>query len=299
MLEPKNLLWVKNVKRDNGNAWAYMEYNIGDVFDLHFPNNDLWYPTNYERPDIGDCILIFQTVNSPSAIIDGTYITHIVTPTTNYVEVNIDEQRKYKRKVCVIAKSEEGVFKPDQWSFYKANRGQICSLETLELNGSNPGLVVTQNFFWNLFENLNVRQDEETFSSESVDTLDEDLLEVVEGNERLMLKLHKVVERNHKVIKQKKEIAIRNGTLFCEVCGFNFGNIYDSLGVGFIECHHKIPISKGGIVKTTIHDLALVCSNCHRMLHRKNKLGVYYSLDELKEIVRHNTLINHIQNGIK
>ena len=47
-------------------------------------------------------------------------------------------------------------------------------------------------------------------------------------------------------------------------------NGFGQIGNGFIECHHKIPLSK--YVKnnvTKLEDLALVCSNCHRMLHKE------------------------------
>ena len=62
----------------------------------------------------------------------------------------------------------------------------------------------------------------------------------------------------------------------------NFSNVYPVLGEGFIECHHDIHISIGIIRKTTLKHLSLVCSNCHRMLHRKHN-GVYLTVSELRE----------------
>ncbi|MZF04043.1 HNH endonuclease, partial [Bacillus anthracis] len=55
----------------------------------------------------------------------------------------------------------------------------------------------------------------------------------------------------------------------CEICGFDFHKIYGELGKDFIEGHHTIPVSqlKEG-EKTRIEDIIMVCSNCHRMLHR-------------------------------
>lgn len=283
MITAENLIWVKNVKRDQGQAWAYMEHQVGDVIDLHFPNNDKWYPTNYERPKIGECILIFQTVNA-YANKEVTFLTHIVTPVTDYVEVDLNAVRKFRRKVCVVAKSENGITKPLDWSFFKANRGQICSLTTLERNGVNPGIAVTQSLFWNLFGVVNVILDP-LFPTSAHDIDDEELLGVEEGRERRFLKMHKIIERNRKIVEQKKRLAVRNGTLHCEVCQFDFEKKYSTIGKNFIECHHKVPIAVGGIVTTTVESLALVCSNCHRMLHRKNELGEYNSLDELSKIV--------------
>ncbi len=50
----------------------------------------------------------------------------------------------------------------------------------------------------------------------------------------------------------------------------------------YIECHHKTPIAQYGVRDTTMTDLALVCANCHRMLHTKFD-GDFLSIDELKD----------------
>jgi 5-methylcytosine-specific restriction protein A len=78
-----------------------------------------------------------------------------------------------------------------------------------------------------------------------------------------------VRERNAALIKRKKE-AIRGarGALSREVCGFDFARTYGSLGAGFIEAHHILPLAEVGTGTTKLADLAPVCSNCHRMLHR-------------------------------
>lgn len=56
----------------------------------------------------------------------------------------------------------------------------------------------------------------------------------------------------------------------CTVCGFNFGKVYGDHGRGFIEVHHKVPVSAmGGAYRISpIEDLIPVCPNCHAMLHR-------------------------------
>jgi len=102
-------------------------------------------------------------------------------------------------------------------------------------------------------------------------TISQDLDEDEEAPEgRVLLKQHKVRERNQSLVRKKKaQVLKRQGKLQCEVCGFDFHKVYGDLGQTFIECHHTIPISelKPG-ARTTLKDLALVCANCHRMLHR-------------------------------
>lgn len=101
----------------------------------------------------------------------------------------------------------------------------------------------------------------------------------------LILKLHRSRERDRKLIEKKKATTLAlSGHLSCEVCGFDFSERYGDLGSGYIEAHHRRPVST--LVsgkKTHLADLALVCANCHRMLHRKK---AHFSVETLKEFLR-------------
>ena len=99
---------------------------------------------------------------------------------------------------------------------------------------------------------------------------------------RVVLRLHKVRERDRTLVRRK---TAQSQSLTCEVCNFDFMQAY---GEDYIECHHRVPLSDlDGPAKTTLEDLALVCANCHRMLHRgtdhldiqalKDRLRVTYS----------------------
>jgi len=74
--------------------------------------------------------------------------------------------------------------------------------------------------------------------------------------------------RDLKLLSARKE----SGSLRCEACGFSFEEMYDSIGVNFIEVHHKNPVATGER-QTTLDDLALLCSNCHRMIHKTSSLS--------------------------
>jgi len=74
-----------------------------------------------------------------------------------------------------------------------------------------------------------------------------------------------------------------NGRLACEVCEFDFSIAYGNRGSGFIECHHTKPLATLGTgTKTHIDDFALVCANCHRMIHRRKP---WLSIAELKGVI--------------
>jgi len=111
--------------------------------------------------------------------------------------------------------------------------------------------------------------------------IDEDE-EFIEG--RLLTQLHKRRERNPRLVKKKKAKVLKEkGNLACEVCGFDFHISYGELGRGFAECHHNLlPIS--GLTQATatkLSDLAIVCANCHRMLHR---VRPWKSVEQLKDV---------------
>ncbi|MGU3389156.1 HNH endonuclease [Sphingomonas sp. M1A8_2b] len=85
---------------------------------------------------------------------------------------------------------------------------------------------------------------------------------------------HRRYERNPINVRRKKA-SIRNAglPLACEACDFDFEEAYGERGADYIEVHHKKPIHtvKAGTVPK-LSDLALLCSNCHRMAHRWGKL---------------------------
>jgi 5-methylcytosine-specific restriction enzyme A len=102
---------------------------------------------------------------------------------------------------------------------------------------------------------------------------------------RILTKLHQYRERNAKAVRSKKQIVLkRDGKLICEVCGFDYQARYGELGKEFAECHHTIPVSELMPEQGTImQDLAIVCANCHRMLHRSKKT---LSIQGLRGIIR-------------
>jgi len=87
---------------------------------------------------------------------------------------------------------------------------------------------------------------------------------------QLLTRLHLNRERNRELVERKRQQTLATtGRLACEVCSFDFAQVYGGLGKGFAECHHIVPLSElPGTRMTPLTDLAIVCANCHRMLHR-------------------------------
>lgn len=90
----------------------------------------------------------------------------------------------------------------------------------------------------------------------------------------VLSRLHRSRERNRKAVARKKQKVLEEtGKLECEACGFDFRSVYGPLGEGYAECHHIVPISElPGRKSVQLSDLAILCANCHRMIHRTRPL---------------------------
>jgi 5-methylcytosine-specific restriction protein A len=101
---------------------------------------------------------------------------------------------------------------------------------------------------------------------------------------RILFRLHRRRERNRTLVKRAKLRAKDlYGRLLCAACRFEFAACYGALGEDFIECHHTLALSLlQEETATRLDDIALVCSNCHRMIHRRRP---WLRLDELATIV--------------
>jgi hypothetical protein len=138
---------------------------------------------------------------------------------------------------------------------------------------------VGSNFLLNETQSLLVEQYWYSLNPVSYEE-DEEQIKSQEG--RIKLRVHKVRERDPKIKNKAIEIFVQhNGSVFCEVCHFSFEEKYGILGKGFIEVHHLKPIAEYNENELTLIDnLKLVCSNCHRMIHRGNSSDLFYQLKE-------------------
>jgi len=103
-------------------------------------------------------------------------------------------------------------------------------------------------------------------------------VEASEGGRRLVLHLQR--ERNQSIVRKKKRSAL---SLDCEVCGFSFGEAYGDAARDYCEVHHLVPLSEVERTTTTrMADLAVLCANCHRVVHLRNPP---FTLNEIKSML--------------
>lgn len=275
----QDICWVKNIKPKEG--WAYAGETCEKSFDLNWSNEK-----SASTPKIGEVILLFQR---PNQIVGKnnltTFLTHLVTPIEEKPDKSETETHlKWTRKVKIIAIANPitSIPNPGYFNFHKPNRGQthpIINLgNTIELSEDEKLQNIWRLFSGSFCSSLEIKM------PKIVGLIDE--FGELEGEK--YLKEHKNQEwtrRNPNLIRKKKRIAYEKGEghILCECCNFDFKKAYGVLGDNFIECHHKIHLNRGQRL-TKYEDLALVCSNCHRMLHRIYE-GGYHTIDSLSNLI--------------
>lgn len=270
---PLDIIWIKNVN-DSETGRAYMDLT-SDEFILHFPTHHMG---NVLSPKIGEIIILYQNINR------NRVFTHLVTPVDNARTENEQENFRYGRKVKIIAKTDiENAIQVTStlWNdvnFQGISQGNACEIANIA-NIENYEILLQD--IWSHFvpffkQDFKVSQVFTEYIQTEISNFDPSI-SVKEG----MLKLvtHYARERDMNIVREKKQNALKNKNLKCEICGFSF---IEKFGVEFIECHHKTPISQSGVTETNLDDLGLVCANCHRMLHKQFD-GKFLTMKELKD----------------
>ena len=154
----------------------------------------------------------------------------------------------------------------------KFNKPKEVVLGKLKIRFTNSKRTKVSTVYWmpqrKEFEKVDVCVT--TVSEIEPDDVDLSDVKGKEGKVRLVQHLRR--ERDPRLVREKKNAVLNaKGRLECEACDFDFSIVYPGLGTNFCEVHHRISLSNSSKKKSTttsLEDLAILCSNCHRMIHR-------------------------------
>lgn len=162
--------------------------------------------------------------------------------------------------------------------------GKIDAQQVRRVRCLTPASAVILNRIWGSREEADVSgmasRDREGLS----DVDDGVLVSGREGKKRWYRHLRR--ERDQALVKRKKrKVKADTGRLRCEACHFDFERVFGPTLEDFCEVHHRKPLSStDGERETPLEDLAVLCANCHRAIHR---LGpAMPSVEELAAIIR-------------
>lgn len=151
---------------------------------------------------------------------------------------------------------------------YRIKSGKENGYPSLEFKKTNSNSYEVK------FIELDLLNDESINPLETIETENE-----VEGKQKKIYTTK--YERSYK----NREKAIKIHGTRCMVCDFDFEEAYGELGKDFIEVHHTKPLYslEDEVEINPEENLVCLCSNCHRMIHRRR--DKILSVEELKEIM--------------
>jgi len=165
---------------------------------------------------------------------------------------------------------------------WKDKDGNPKRLTGFELDVYKDFLNKDENYIWELIESY-LDVDYKIKPVIFNDLIAEDNAALTSINTRteggIKVRISKTIERSPKL----RQEALNIHGYKCQVCDFDFELTYGIWGKEFAEVHHLKPLSKlhgKEQENNPKDDLAVLCSNCHRMVHRKN--GITLTLEELK-----------------
>lgn len=161
----------------------------------------------------------------------------------------------------------------ERCSDYKAYKGQLDLFESEQGTG-----------IWRF------RINRQAADNSSVNE-ERDVYDATEG--KLVPKTHFIRERDPKLI-AKFKASLTDPR--CEACAMNFSEVYGALGANYIEAHHNNPIALMAEGETTsLEDLAALCSNCHRVIHKNFPMSVKQLAEVLNMPGGHADLLSTVQ----
>lgn len=211
---------------------------------------------------------------------------------TNYLSQVIINNRKYASSTVYTYGQSIELISTDIKNYLKENIKSLFYITDIE---------ILNNYFERLYSIPEIKKEEEIQRKrktnafkryiEFCETLEQNNFDInqpelddlseskTEGGKKIIIS--KIAERDS----QLRLLAIKIHGTTCFGCNFDFKEKYGKLGEGFIEIHHITLLSSYNEKKTTNPktDLIPLCSNCHRMVHRKKNYVL--SLSELKKVI--------------
>lgn len=108
-------------------------------------------------------------------------------------------------------------------------------------------------------------------------------LGVFEGEPRMVQHLRRERNRELAAAKRNEAQGKNKGRLICEGCDLDSRTAYPMVAQDVYEVHHRAKLSAAGSGRLSrMEDLAILCANCHRAIHRTAPM---MTVEELREAI--------------
>ena len=115
---------------------------------------------------------------------------------------------------------------------------------------------------------------------------DKDEIEDIFPEGGVLTAYHRRRERSPKLRKALLAKRSNAGKVCCDACEWAPPNKDERLALAAFEAHHLLPLATAGESKTKLGDVALLCANCHRLVHRWISVtGEWLAAEQIKSLV--------------
>src|SRR3954470_19659346 len=103
MYSASDILWIKNVLRNQGSGWAYEDKTFSDPSILNWSNQ---FKGSALTAGIGEMIVLFQTPKKIGGTNNKTvFLTHLVSPMDEFLYEDLQyPDHRWGRKVILLAR---------------------------------------------------------------------------------------------------------------------------------------------------------------------------------------------------
>jgi 5-methylcytosine-specific restriction protein A len=215
-----------------------------------------WSCGNSRKPQAGDMFLLMKLGGDPSGIGKGVVGCGYILSAPERIE-HWDEKQRMEGKSVLSTSIEFKALSDRPLISYDELSDRFRGIHwTPQQSGTSVPVDVAKAIFLELTG----------FNALAQDIVTSEISELfVEGDPK------EITVRSYDRCSRAREACITHNGYSCAVCGFSFERVYGQLGAEYIEVHHLRPVAEVGglhLINPTT-DLKPVCSNCHRMLHRR------------------------------
>jgi 5-methylcytosine-specific restriction protein A len=150
---------------------------------------------------------------------------------------------------------------------------KLSNLQSVATGKGFANVSAMDRSVWKHFENRRTRVHEiagliRTYVNEIPLDLDNegDDEEFAEG--RILTLAHRRAERNRRLRTMLIRDRRKTNRLRCDACHITNPTSDSRLDDAIFDAHHLVPLSAIGSTKTKLSDVALLCANCHKIIHR-------------------------------
>jgi len=243
-------------------AWDDLEEMVNRTAEGR-PVEDQWSCGNTKRIRMGDRLFLLRQGVEPRGIVAAGWATSAV-----YEGPHWDRERREKDDTALrVDLRFDRILNPEVDEILPLDKLQDGSLASVNWATPASGIQIRQGA-----DELERLWAELVGFYESLGSGAE-AVGAVEGELRVALTRHRARESWLRDVKIAEAKSANAGRLPCEVCGFDFLEAYGEIGRDYAQIHHLKPLGgRASPSLTRLDDLAVVCANCHVMIHRGGEI---------------------------